>query len=114
MLPFDKIKIDRSFVQALGSDPDALKYVRGIISLANSLELPVVAEGIETPAVAQQLRALGCDHGQGFYLGRPMCGGKAAAFIADPRPPLSMVAPATYPPPRGFLGDAATPGRRLG
>ncbi|QAY79890.1 bifunctional diguanylate cyclase/phosphodiesterase [Sphingosinicella sp. BN140058] len=72
MLPFDKIKIDRSFVLALDRDADALKIVRAITSLASSLDLPVVAEGIECEAAVQQLGALGCAFGQGFHLGRPL------------------------------------------
>ncbi|PSJ39112.1 GGDEF-domain containing protein [Sphingomonas deserti] len=72
MLPFDKIKIDRSFVHALDSDGDSLKIVRAITSLASSLDLPVVAEGIECEAAVQQLGALGCAFGQGFHLGRPL------------------------------------------
>jgi diguanylate cyclase (GGDEF)-like protein len=72
MLPFDEIKIDRSFVQAMDTDPEALKIVRAIIGLATSLELPVVAEGIESAAAARQLRDLGCASGQGFYFGKPM------------------------------------------
>jgi EAL domain-containing protein (putative c-di-GMP-specific phosphodiesterase class I) len=69
MLPFDKIKIDRSFVQALDHDADALKIVRAIVGLAASFDLPVVAEGIETEAAATKLAALGCSHGQGYLFG---------------------------------------------
>ena len=70
-LPFDSIKIDRSFVLALCRDPEALKIVRAITSLASSLDLPVVAEGIEDEVTLERLRELGCAFGQGFHLGRP-------------------------------------------
>ncbi|WP_167737495.1 putative bifunctional diguanylate cyclase/phosphodiesterase [Sphingomonas parva] len=69
MLAFDKIKIDRSFIQALDTDPDARKIVRAIVGLASSFDLPVVAEGIETEAAAQTLAALGCSYGQGYLFG---------------------------------------------
>jgi diguanylate cyclase (GGDEF)-like protein len=71
VLPFDKLKIDRSYVQAIADDPEALNMVSGIISLAHNLGLRVVAEGIETPETAEQLRELGCEEGQGWYFGRP-------------------------------------------
>jgi EAL domain-containing protein (putative c-di-GMP-specific phosphodiesterase class I) len=71
-LPFDRIKIDRSFVRDMSSmDGDAIKIVRAIISLAHSLDLQVTAEGIETEAHAAVLRKLGCNQGQGFHFGRP-------------------------------------------
>ena len=86
MLPFDKIKIDRSFIQTLSTDPEAMKIVRAITSLANSLDLPVVAEGIECGATAERLRALGCDQGQGFHFGRPMSAKEVDALFAAPGP----------------------------
>ena len=72
MLPFDKIKIDSSFVRAIDSDADALKIVRAILGLAASFDLPVVAEGIESEAVAARLEALGCAYGQGYLIGAPL------------------------------------------
>lgn len=71
MLPFDKIKIDRSFVLAMEHDAEAYKIVAAIAGLANSLDLPVVAEGVEDSATAVKLRDLGCTQGQGYYFGRP-------------------------------------------
>lgn len=72
MLPFDKIKIDRSFVDTLAEDREALRIVRAILGLAGTLDMPVVAEGIETLETAEMLRALGCAEGQGYLFGRPM------------------------------------------
>lgn len=70
-LPFDKVKIDRSFLDDLG-DPDIAGLTARIIDLAHALRLAVVAEGIETDAVAEWARAHGCDLGQGFGLAKPM------------------------------------------
>jgi diguanylate cyclase (GGDEF)-like protein len=86
MLPFDKIKIDRSFVQAIGNDDEALKIIRAIISLALSLDLPVIAEGIESEMVAAQLHELGCAEGQGYHFGRPMSGEQVNALMKLPSP----------------------------
>jgi diguanylate cyclase (GGDEF)-like protein len=72
ILPFDKIKIDKSFVMNIDEDPEALKIVKAIIGLANSLDLPVVAEGIESVSIADTLRQLGCAQGQGYLFGRPL------------------------------------------
>jgi len=73
MLPFDRLKIDRSFVTSMDRDPQALKLILAIIALATTLELPVVAEGIESPAIAETLARLGCAMGQGYLYGHPMC-----------------------------------------
>jgi len=72
MLPFDRLKIDRSFVTAMERDPEALRLVHAIITLANTLGLPVVAEGIESASTARTLVQLGCAMGQGFHFGYPM------------------------------------------
>jgi diguanylate cyclase (GGDEF)-like protein len=65
-LPLDKLKIDRSFISDLATSPDAASIVKAIISLAHSLRLKVVAEGVETEAQLQQLKALDCDQYQGW------------------------------------------------
>ena len=70
-LPIRKIKIDPSFVHDL-DNPDAATIVRATIQLARSLSLQVVAEGIESAAQLEFLRAAGCDLGQGFHTGRPL------------------------------------------
>ncbi|NVN29966.1 EAL domain-containing protein [Endobacter medicaginis] len=69
---FDKLKLDRSFVQRLDTDEDARTIVRAMISMSKDLGLEVTAEGVETPAQLAALRELGCDELQGFLLGRPM------------------------------------------
>ncbi|WP_336487524.1 EAL domain-containing protein [Methylobacterium nigriterrae] len=70
-LPISTLKIDRAFVQALGSDAKSTRIVGTILRLARDLGIPAVAEGIETAPQATQLAALGCACGQGFLFGRP-------------------------------------------
>jgi diguanylate cyclase (GGDEF)-like protein len=72
MIRIDKIKIDRSFVQAMARDAEAMRIIRAIIGLASSLGLPVTAEGIEDLQAAAFLQSLGCNQGQGYLFGRPM------------------------------------------
>jgi EAL domain-containing protein (putative c-di-GMP-specific phosphodiesterase class I) len=69
--PFDKIKIDRSFVDRLPSNEQAVSIMRAILALGRSLNIPVLAEGIETAEHLRFLREEGCEEGQGFLLGRP-------------------------------------------
>jgi EAL domain-containing protein (putative c-di-GMP-specific phosphodiesterase class I)/AmiR/NasT family two-component response regulator len=71
-MPFAELKIDRSFIGVCRTDPDAWKLVRATVALARQLGMNVVAEGIETEAVSDRLRDVGCDVGQGWYFGRPM------------------------------------------
>nr|WP_245791444.1 EAL domain-containing protein [Actinacidiphila rubida] len=73
-LPVSVLKLDRAFTRGMRrhpADPVDLKIVEGIVSLAHSLDLTVTVEGVETRAQAEHLRALGCDHGQGWYYARP-------------------------------------------
>ncbi|MEX2291841.1 MAG: GGDEF domain-containing protein [Mycobacteriales bacterium] len=71
-LPVHEVKIDRSFVTHMVTDPDDATIVRSIIDLARNLGLDVVAEGVEDEAAWQQLARLGCTYAQGYHLGRPM------------------------------------------
>ncbi len=70
--PFDEIKIDRSFLAGIESDGQAAAIVQTILALARSLDMSVVAEGIETERQALLLTAMGCAKGQGWRFGRPM------------------------------------------
>jgi diguanylate cyclase (GGDEF)-like protein len=70
-LPVSVVKIDRTFVEGIDRDPRHEAIVRGVISLAHSIDLHVVAEGVETEAQYAVLTDLGCDFAQGFLLGRP-------------------------------------------
>lgn len=71
-LPLDQLKIDQSFVRALPDDPNSLAIIRAICSLANSLDLDVIAEGVESDAQRALVLANGCRHFQGYLFGRPM------------------------------------------
>jgi diguanylate cyclase (GGDEF)-like protein len=82
--PFDKIKLDRSFTQGIERDVQAKAIVRAVLALGKSLEIPVLAEGVETSEQLVILKKEGCDEAQGFFLGRPglaaECMGREAAL----------------------------------
>jgi len=71
-LPIDVLKIDKSFVSGMMTDPDAVAIVRAVLSLAEALGMSTTAEGIETVELATTLATLGCASGQGFYFARPL------------------------------------------
>ncbi|MGZ3529754.1 MAG: bifunctional diguanylate cyclase/phosphodiesterase [Vulcanimicrobiaceae bacterium] len=72
VLPFDGIKIDRTFVEGLPEDHNDAAIVKAIIALSSELQLRVIAEGIESPEQLAWLVDMGCDFGQGYYVARPM------------------------------------------
>jgi EAL domain-containing protein (putative c-di-GMP-specific phosphodiesterase class I) len=76
--PIDGIKIDRSFITAMGGDGGRDEIVRAVIGLAHSLHMEVVAEGVETDGQLARIRQMGCDLGQGFLLAPGPLGGQAA------------------------------------
>jgi diguanylate cyclase (GGDEF)-like protein len=82
-LPFDVLKIDRSFVHSMTDSEEAMSIVRTIVHLAKSLGLSVTAEGIETQGQAAELQALGCERGQGFLLGKPSAHPQQAAIAGE-------------------------------
>ena len=82
-LPFDRIKIDRSFVMSLLDDKDSATIIQSIISLGQGLGLPITAEGIESEAVLEQLRGLGKFKGQGYLYGFPEPADRTAAELAQ-------------------------------
>lgn len=70
--PIDVLKIDRSFVAGVGTGDESEALVRAILALGEALHLVVVAEGVEAPAQADRLQALGCALAQGFHFARPL------------------------------------------
>ena len=82
--PFDKIKIDQSFIGDLPGQRDAAAIVRAITSLARSLDMVTTAEGVETEAQRIQVRLLGCDQVQGFLIGLPQCARDIEQVLGEP------------------------------
>jgi EAL domain-containing protein (putative c-di-GMP-specific phosphodiesterase class I) len=80
--PIDKLKIDRSFVKEMTSRPEDASIVRAMVSLAHSLNLKVVAEGVETADQLALLRQLGCDQYQGFYFSTALPAQEFARLIS--------------------------------
>ena len=82
--PIDSLKVDRTFVNGLGQDPDDSVIVSAIITLAHSLGLLAVAEGVESEVILRELRKLGCDRAQGYLLGEPMPADKMEPLLFGP------------------------------
>jgi len=82
-LPFDMIKIDRTFVSDLRSNRQNSAIIRAVSTLANALEVPVCIEGIEDEETRQSVIALGCIVGQGWYFGKAMTPDQAAQLLAS-------------------------------
>jgi len=83
--PIDKLKIDRVFINEIASRPEDASIVCAIVSLAHSLRLKVVAEGVETPVQLDYLRAAGCDEYQGFHFSRPLPAADFERLIRESR-----------------------------
>ncbi|MHA6719553.1 putative bifunctional diguanylate cyclase/phosphodiesterase [Sphingomonas sp. RS6] len=105
-LPFDRIKIDKSFVTSLHDNADSAAIVHAIVRLGESLNLPITAEGVEDAALEERLRALGCAKAQGWHYGRPMSAAAARRMLAERR----LI---QQPAPAG-PADSATSQRRAG
>lgn len=82
-LKFDKVKIDRSFVQSMVNNPESEKIVDAILGLTKNLNLPTVAEGIEDLSVLLRLAAKGCEFGQGYYFGKAMTADSARDMLTE-------------------------------
>jgi EAL domain-containing protein (putative c-di-GMP-specific phosphodiesterase class I) len=89
---FDKIKLDRSFMSELGTDPHSEAVLRAVLTLGRSLDIAVLAEGVETAEQLEFLRDEGCTEAQGFLLGRPEPIRAARASIEDRKPPATLAA----------------------
>ncbi|HJE29501.1 MAG TPA: EAL domain-containing protein, partial [Pseudomonas nitrititolerans] len=98
-LPFTSLKIDKAFIDDVASDPEDAAITSTIITMAHSLGLNVIAEGVETGAQVQFLSRHGCDEIQGFWLAPPMDAHACLAFIRNWQPPSAL-----YPPPATATG----------
>ncbi|MEY2654076.1 MAG: hypothetical protein RLZZ524_1104, partial [Pseudomonadota bacterium] len=91
-LPVQELKIDRSFISSLDRDEADVTIVRSTIDMAHHMGLSVVAEGIETEAVGQRLRAFGCDQAQGYLYSRPLPSGEFIDWLRQHRGRASLAA----------------------
>ena len=82
----DKLKIDRSFIRDLATDPDDAAIVRAIIQMARSLNLRTIAEGVENEEMLAHLRFFHCDEAQGYHFARPMAAADFAAYVMHHSP----------------------------
>jgi EAL domain-containing protein (putative c-di-GMP-specific phosphodiesterase class I) len=90
--PFDKIKIDRSFVHDLEQNEDSRAIVRAVTGLGTSLGISTTGEGVETRAEVDYLRGEGCTEAQGYFFSKPKPAGDVLAMLAERNAALSAVA----------------------
>ena len=83
-LSLDKVKIDCRFTRSMELDPKSAKVVDAVLTLARSVGVAVVAEGIESEAVMDRLVAGGCTYGQGYHLGQAVAAGEALRLVQPP------------------------------
>ncbi|NEQ97924.1 MAG: EAL domain-containing protein [Cyanothece sp. SIO2G6] len=84
-LPIDAIKIDQSFIQSLGVDDSLMGVTRGIVGLANQLNLGITAEGIETSQQLELVQDIGCHYGQGYFFSHPLPAQAATQLLHNPQ-----------------------------
>lgn len=89
--PFDRIKIDRSFVGEMDRRPDCLAIVQSVAQLAQRLGMTTTAEGVETLEQLDQVRKAGCTHAQGFYFDRPRPASDIACWFTQPTRHLELI-----------------------
>lgn len=82
-LQFETLKIDRSLLSGVGSDPSAEAVIKSLLQLSEALNLEIVAEGVERPEQYAFLKDAGCHHAQGFGLARPMMNGELCALLSS-------------------------------
>ncbi len=90
-LPLSEVKIDRSFVLGMATDPDDEAIVRSITTLAGALGLRVVAEGVENERTWRMLLDAGCDTAQGWFYARPMPAEELSSWLSRYRPPQQQL-----------------------
>ena len=110
-LPIDELKVDRAFIRKITTDAAYLGIVDTCITLAHSLKLKVVAEGVETIEQAQALQKLNCDQAQGFLYSKPVPPEELALMLTElPRAPLTPAGLATAGQSGATEGEGAQPG----
>jgi diguanylate cyclase (GGDEF)-like protein/PAS domain S-box-containing protein len=87
--PFDKVKIDRSFIEHIAGDASSLAIVQAVISIAKSRDIATTAEGVETQEQLELLRALGCTEMQGFLFSKPKPAAELIRMLSDQSQPLA-------------------------
>ena len=90
--PFDKVKIDRSFIEHIADDPSSLAIVQAVISIAKSRDIATTAEGVETQEQLELLRALGCTEMQGYLFSAPKPAAELAQMLMPQQPRARSVA----------------------
>jgi EAL domain-containing protein (putative c-di-GMP-specific phosphodiesterase class I) len=80
--PFDKIKIDQSFIRDLANNPDSIAIIRAVTGLGQSFGMETTAEGVETQAQLDQMRAEGCTEVQGYLFSEPQPASRVAGILA--------------------------------
>lgn len=91
-LPFDEIKIDKSFVLDMATSRDDASIVAAVVALGHNFDLQVVAEGVDNQRTLDMLGKMGCDLAQGFFLSRPVAAEDLSDWLRDPKRRLSVVA----------------------
>jgi EAL domain-containing protein (putative c-di-GMP-specific phosphodiesterase class I) len=98
--PFDRIKIDRGFIASVEGNAQSAAIVRAAIGLGHGLNLPVIAEGVETESQMEFLRREKCDEVQGHFIGKPRPIAEYADLLADPERVRPVAAPENVQPRR--------------
>ena len=88
--PIDSLKVDRTFVNGLGQDPDDSVIASAVVTLAHSLGLLAVAEGVESELILHELRNMGCDRVQGFLISEPRAAADIDALLFEPLLPVPV------------------------
>jgi EAL domain-containing protein (putative c-di-GMP-specific phosphodiesterase class I) len=96
-LPFDRIKIDKSFIASLLSDRQSHAIVSAIADLGRNLGLPITAEGVETVGVQGRLQQLGCSDAQGWLFGKPVPRAAIRELLKMDLPPPVLPSPLAVP-----------------
>lgn len=89
-IPVNTLKIDRSFIAGMGTDPACRSIVQAIVTLAHSLKMKAIAEGVETPQQLAFLRSINCDFAQGYLFSRPLAADRIVPFLKQSQQPLAL------------------------